>query len=240
MSKSQYPRGTPYKPPEGDNPGDIALARDAQLRRWMIQVALGTIIVVVLIVGTGVFFVQRAMGRSGAPAAGDTTPGESKPRETKPSVVVAPAQPPLPPPAPVGDPPPTPRERALEAIGGLSAAHLYQSYLNIGMLADAAENEVYSTDDAKKLLSTIVDWMENVDQQFQRLGTTTLEEADQKRVGQVRELTAVLRTEAKELRAYWDTPDSDMDGKKDHEMKFHKSREAAWSGIKELLGIKDE
>src|SRR5262245_57768816 len=44
------------------------------------------------------------------------------------------------------EPPParTPHERMLETLGGLSAAHLYQSYLNIGLLADAVENETYT------------------------------------------------------------------------------------------------
>ncbi len=240
MSKSQYPRGTPYKPPEGENGADAAVAREAQLRRWMIQVALGTIIVVVLIVGTGVFFVQRALGRPGAPAAGEAAQADTRPKDTKPSAVVQAEQPPLVPRAPAGDPPANPRDRALESLGGLSAAHLYQSYLNIGMLADATENEVYNSDDAKKLLSTILAWMENVDQQLQRLAAVTLEPDDQKKVGQVRELTTLLRMEAKELRAYWDTPETDMEGKKDHETKFHKAREAAWNGIKDLLGIKED
>jgi len=134
----------------------------------------------------------------------------------------------------------TPRERSLEAMGGLTAAHLYQSYLNIGMLADAAENDVYSTDDAKKLLTTILAWMDNVDGQLVRLADANLEPDDQKRVTQVRQLTTLLRAQAKELRAYWEAPESDAEGRKEHEMKFHKAREAAWNGIRELLGIKEE
>src|SRR5271156_1085408 len=91
MSKSQYPRGTPYKPPEGENGPDLALAREAQLRRWMIQLALGTIILVVLIVGTGVFFVQRALGRSGV--AADTGAAEGKAKEAKPNALSRPEEP---------------------------------------------------------------------------------------------------------------------------------------------------
>lgn len=247
MAKPEYPRGTPFKSP-GDGAGaDAGLLearlreiqqRETQLQRWMIRVALATVIVVVATVGTGVFFVHRALARSELPPAGKAEPPA---RDAKPA---APARPPDSLPVP-RDPVPrepgaTPREVALEALGGLTAAHLYQSYLNIGMLADAAENEVYGADDAKKLLTTILAWMDNVDQQLVRLAETNLEPDDKKRVTQVRQLTTLLRTQAKELRAYWDVPESDADGKKDHEMKFHKAREDAWSGIRELLGIKDE
>jgi hypothetical protein len=247
MAKSEYPRGTPFKPPaEGIVPESGLLEarlreiqqRETQLQRWMIRVAVGTVIVVVVTVGTGVFFVHRALART-EPAG--TAKADAPAKETKPAAAIRPQEVlPVPrDPAP-REPGATPRERALEALGGLTAAHVYQSYLNIGMLADAAENEVYGTDDAKKLLTTILAWIENVDQQLKSLAEANLEPDDQKRVTQVRELSGLLRAQAKELRAYWDVPESDTDGKKDHEMKFHKAREAAWSGIKELLGIKDE
>jgi hypothetical protein len=269
MGKSQYPRGVPYRPPEsGDapqavppesGPADAALtkaktrpalslearlleaqAREAQLRRWMLVVALGTVSFVVVAVGVGVFFVNRALRQheQAAPATSPAPPRDTQPKETRPLVVNRPGEPPLPPKEP--PPPAAGRDRSLEAVGGLSAAHLYQTYLNIGMLADATENDVYTEDDARKLLDTIMAWMDNVDKQLARLLDTSLDADDQKKVLQVRGLTGHLRVQGKELRAYWDTPESDMAGKKDHEMKFHKAREDAWTGIRELLGIKDE
>ncbi|MBL8800163.1 MAG: hypothetical protein JNM56_40145 [Planctomycetia bacterium] len=135
--------------------------------------------------------------------------------------------------------PPT-RDRALEVVGGLTAGHLYQSYLNIGMLADAVENEVYTDGEAKKLLATVTSLMDTVDVQLTRLNEAIEDAEDRKRLGQVRELTALLRAQARELRGYWDVPAKDVELRKQHELKFHKARDAAWGGIKELLGIQEE
>jgi hypothetical protein len=251
MGKSQYPRGAPFKSPESEGKApDASLLearlreiqqREAHLQRWMIQVALGTVLVVVVTVGTGVFFVHRALRRADTPVA--THPEEVRDRiikDTKPSAVLGAGSLPLPRDPLPRDPATTPRERSLEAIGGLTAAHLYQSYLNIGMLADAAENDVYGDEDSRKLLTTILAWMKNVDQQLAILAEANLEAEDQKKVAQVRQLTGLLRTQAEELRAYWETPEADKEVRKDHEMKFHQAREAAWVGIKQLLGLKDE
>jgi hypothetical protein len=251
MSKpSQYPRSSPHQPPPEGDPlllaAQDALAREARLRRWMLRVALATILIVGLTVAVGVVFIQRTLQRT----AGVHTPEmETKSELASPSpsprekmAAARPEQKQLLPrdPPVVRDPQTPPRERSLETVGGLSAAHLYQSYLNIGLLADAAENDVYSDADAKKLLATILAWMDNIDGQLTRLTESGLDPDNQKSVARVRQVAALLRTQARELRAYWDTADSDTAGKKDHETKFHKAREEAWTGIKDLLGIKDE
>src|SRR5262249_15611171 len=100
----------------------------------------------------------------------------------------------------------SPQDRSLEAVGGLSAAHLDQTYLNIGLLADATEKDAYSDEDARKILTTITVWVDNIDQQLGRLSDAGIDPEDQKKIAQVRSLTGLLRTQAKELRAYWDTP----------------------------------
>src|SRR5262249_5340494 len=138
------------------------------------------------------------------------------------------------------DPPPAPdRDALLEPLGGLAGTHLYQSYLNIGFLADATEGDVYTTAEAKKLLATVMGMMDKVDEQLGKLAGAGLAEEDQKRLARTRELSTLLRTQAKELRAYWDTPDKDKIIKADHEKKYHKAREDAWSGIRDLLGIEE-
>jgi hypothetical protein len=299
MSRSpQYPRGTPYKAPEsggsavpaGSSSGESAalkppsaangaldshaslLLREAQLRRWMITLAVTTVGIVVLAVGVGVYFVTLALRRLETPpvAVVKATTNERKaavqrtddkpapdlfPKEEAPARAVTPPGEVPPDVAAAGRPaPPRPRDpapparepaepaadRSLEAIGGLSAAHLYQTYLNLGMLADATDGDVYNESDAKNLLKTITVLMDKVDTQLGRVLESSTDPEDKKKLEQVRDLTKLLRVQAKELRAYWDTPEKDTAGKKDHETKFHKAREEAWAGIKELLNIKDE
>src|SRR5580765_5514195 len=61
----------------------------------------------------------------------------------------------------------TPRdERVLETLGSLSAAHLYQSYLNIGLLADAVEKEGVGQEQASDMLATVVSLINVVDKQL--------------------------------------------------------------------------
>lgn len=241
-----------------DSDAKAAVRRESQLRRWMLMLALTTVGIVILAVGVGVFAVTLALRRLEAPAVAAKAPAsagkvvglrnddEQPPRPTKsakePAAVARPA-PHDPPAAAPATPQPEPApavDKSLEAVGGLSAAHLYQTYLNLGMLADATENDVYSESEAKKLLTTIGALMDKVDKQLARVAESATDAEDKKKLDQVRELTALLRTQARELRAYWDTPEKDTAGKKEHETKFHKAREDVWAGIKELLNIKDE
>jgi hypothetical protein len=224
--------------------------REARLRRWGIWLVSGTAVIVVLTLIVGAVIVNRALDRIDRLAPSQQAP-------TEPSRKVESAVLPLPPradPAPVQQPRETPpplvekprepvpaaRDRALEVVGGLTAGHLYQSYLNIGMLADAVENEVYTDAEAKRLLGTVTSLMDTVDLQLTRLNEALDDAEDRKRLTQVRQLTGLLRTQAKELRGYWDVPAKDMELRKQHELKFHKARDEAWTGIKELLGIKEE
>lgn len=236
--------------------------REARLRRWGIWLVSGTAAIVVLTLIVGAVIVNRALDRIDRLGASRQAPTETraepprkfesadlplppradlapveKPRTELPTPVERPPQPVQ---APPREPVPVARDRALEVVGGLTAGHLYQSYLNIGMLADAVENEVYTDAEAKKLLGTVTALMDTVDLQLTRLNESITDAEDQKRLGQVRQLTALLRIQAKELRGYWDVPAKDVELRKQHELKFHKARDEAWTGIKELLGIKEE
>jgi hypothetical protein len=249
-SFSNYPRGTPYKaPPEGSPSGGPDLA----MRGWAVRMALVTLLGVAVIVSVGAFIIIRAV-RAPVPVppavAGENTPAPSgpAPRETKPTATVSESKP-KPSERETANPPkdkppvekkdPPARDDLLDAVGGLLGAHLHQGYLNIGLLADAQENDIYSPEDAKKVLSTITGLLDNVDGQIAKLTEANLGDADRKQLELARKVGTQLRTQAKELRAYWDTPDKDKEVKKDHETKYFKAREEAWSGIKELLEIKE-
>jgi|SRR5579884_1039291 len=125
------------------------------------------------------------------------------------------------------------QEPLVSALGGLTAAHLYQTYLNLGLLADGVEKEVYTTDQGKKVLEEITGLMDTVDRQLSLVPPAALKADDRKALERIRTVHAQLRTQARELREYWTTDD------KEHAEKFQKARTDAWAGIKELLDIKD-
>lgn len=128
----------------------------------------------------------------------------------------------------------------LETLGSLTAVHLYQTYLNLGFLADGVEYDAYTQADAKALLAAIVDMIDNVDQQLRRLGADGLGPEDRENLGKVRSLIGLLRAQASELRAYWDTPETDSKAKKEHEANFHAARKKAWTGIQQLLNVENQ
>jgi hypothetical protein len=167
-------------------------------------------------------------------------PAPAKPAVPNPAREPLPA-PPTPPPAPpaavMDRKPAVPAapaaEPLLEALGGLTAASLYQTYLNIGLLADATEHAVYAPADARKVLQTVTDLIDTADRQLAALPEAGLQEDERKALARSRTLLGLMRTQTRELRAYWDT------GKKEHAAQFHKAREEAWAGIKDTLGIKE-
>jgi hypothetical protein len=80
----------------------------------------------------------------------------------------------------------TANDRLLETRGCQSAVHLYQSYLNIGLIADAVEHETCTHADGLKMLNTVAALMDVVDRQFDRLNRSDLPPADPwSRLGEV-------------------------------------------------------
>ncbi len=125
------------------------------------------------------------------------------------------------------------KDRSLETMGSLTAAHLYQGFLNIGLLADARESEVYTATEAEKLLGSVTRMLDSVDRGLARMQDDSLKDEDKEAVAHARQLGGLLRTQARELRAYWQT------GDKERADKFQKARQESWSGIQAILGIED-
>jgi hypothetical protein len=122
-------------------------------------------------------------------------------------------------------------ERMLETLGGLSAAHLYQTYLNIGLVADAVENETYTAAQAKEMLTTVAGLMDVVDKQLARLAKMDLSTEDQQDVQRIRTISSLMRVQIASLQAYWLTGDAR------HAARYHETREKAWKGLSEVLGL---
>ncbi len=124
-------------------------------------------------------------------------------------------------------------EAVVEALGGLTASHLYQTYLNIGLLADSVEGEVYEKDEARRVLETVAGLMTAVEQQLDSASRQSLKGDEKKAIEQARQVTASLRTQVRELQNYWDK------GDKENVTRFHQARKDAWDGIKSLLNIQE-
>jgi hypothetical protein len=229
-SSKAYRRGTPYKAPEeaSGKPSDIpeprvdALAefrrQEARLRRGL-RILIGvTILALVIIVTTGVVVVWQVKEQAG-PAA---NPGKNT---ITPKGNVEPGP---------GGKAETQRERFLATLNNLTQVHLYQSYLNIGLLADSTESEVYTSEETQKWLDRTVGQLEAVDKQLDALARLDLDAEERKGIERCRSISGLLRTQATELREYWKKSD------KDHAMRYHKARDAAWARLSEVLQIVKE
>jgi hypothetical protein len=236
-----YPRSVPYQPPPAEKP---AVPPAPPSQRWLLWLAVATVGAVALMVAVGlggVYLLLRPLRDADLPAAGvaPTPPNAvhtdsavpTVPHDTRP--IVANAKP-VDPKRKAAD-----RDLLAESLGTLTGAHLYQSYLNLGLLADATEHGAYSVEEARKLLEEVLKYMENVDQQLNRLTGSDLEIEEKKRVESCRRLTVLLRTQAGALRAYWDTSEKDKEARKERETKYHKAREEAWNALTELLDLKE-
>jgi hypothetical protein len=123
------------------------------------------------------------------------------------------------------------RERLLESIGSVSSIYLYQSYLNVGLIADAVKNDTYSKDEAVELLSTIVTLLQTVDAQMQKLESVGLDDEEVAAVKQVRSISSLIKSQTTHLQSHWKT------GEKSNLDQFHQTRRQSWTELCSILGL---
>jgi hypothetical protein len=126
------------------------------------------------------------------------------------------------------------RQTLLEAVGALAGSQLYQTYLNIGFIADGRAEGTYDDGDAVQLLGSVLELLDALDKQLEKVGKLALDEEDRASMVEVRKLSGLLRRQGKELRAFWETDD-----KKEGD-RYDKTRQEAWAGISKLLGIEEK
>ena len=124
-------------------------------------------------------------------------------------------------------------QKLIETVGLLAGLHLYQTYLNIGFVADGKAEGTYEEADARKLLASVMTPLDTVDKQLEKVGKLAPGKADQDAVAQLRKLAALLRQQGKELETFWNT-DQESDG-----AKYEATRKRAWEGISKLLALTD-
>jgi hypothetical protein len=213
---SSYPRAQPYVPPQ-----QPALL-EARLRRWTILLAGSAAALLVVTVAAVVLLLNLASQRPGPVAAPEP---QAVAADKKPVTVAQPVT------QPAADP--VPRERFLEALGVITGAHIYQSYLNIGLLADGVEGEAFTAAEAETMLTKVTQQIEMVERQLAQFTKTGLDEDDRAALEATCSLAARLRIQAATLRAYW------QGGTKEQADLFHQVREQVWAELSESLGIED-
>lgn len=235
--KKHYPKALPFRAPE-----ELASECDIWRRRTYWLMASATVIVA-LAIGAVVFVINDARAAK-APVPFVLVQEEAalEPAvelQSKPALSVTDI--PVSPPNKLAKPPASisakerldaaQRERFLEVFGSLSAAHLFQTYLNIGLLADGVESEAYTTTEAEETLRSISDVMDQVDGQLEKLTTTGLDSADNAALEQIKAVTVMLRLQAKCLQDYWKT------GAAAKAEEYHEVRKAAWKGLHKVLQV---
>ncbi len=145
----------------------------------------------------------------------------------------APDTPATAPAASVSQSPKTAKERRqlLEILGALTAANYYQTYLNLGLLADGKAKGAYTDKDASKVLDSILSLLDSVDRKLAALAQIDLDKEDRVSLEQMRALSSLLRQQGKELQAFWDS------GKDEDATRYESARKDSWAAISKLLGI---
>ncbi|TMQ30046.1 MAG: hypothetical protein E6K70_24810 [Planctomycetota bacterium] len=64
------------------------------------------------------------------------------------------------------EPPASEHSQLLETIGTLTSAHYYQTYLNIGLIADGKARGTYTEADAVKVLESVLSLLKSVDRKL--------------------------------------------------------------------------
>lgn len=261
--KNNYLRALPFRSPEEQAAEverlrgleDKLAAQSMRLRRWSFYLAGA--VGVAIVVAVAMSLLQRSSAPIGAnpslspttaaalgapakvgagpassanPAPGIKLPGSAL-KDLPSPAKVAPAFPPMAakPTSELGQ-----KEAFLEALGGLSAAHLYQSYLNIGLLADGVESKAYTMDEAKNTLGVIANFMDLVDAKLCKLSEANLDADDRESLQRVKTVTELLRLQVQTLRAYW------ASGDEAQASQYHEARKSAWTGLSKVLGLDAE
>jgi hypothetical protein len=123
------------------------------------------------------------------------------------------------------------RRRLLETVGALTGAHCYQTYLNIGLIADGKAKGTYTNQDAHQVLDSILSLQSSIDRNLTSLTKLDLDKRDLESLEQMRDLSALLRQQGKDLKAFWDS------GKEEDAARYDDTRKDSWAAIGRLTGI---
>jgi hypothetical protein len=120
---------------------------------------------------------------------------------------------------------------AISAAGVFGGLQLYNTYLNIGFISDLMTAGVYDPAQGFVLLGTVIQPLDLVENQLDRLANLNLPKEDLAAVARLKKITVLLRAQGKELQIYWEK------GKKENGGKYDAARKAAWKELNALLEL---
>jgi hypothetical protein len=125
------------------------------------------------------------------------------------------------------------RRLLVPTVAALASAHCYQTYLNMGFIADGKDKNTYSEKDARKLLDSVLSTVNSLDRSLEALDKFEMEDDERANLEQVRAAWALLRQQGKQLHVVWDGgKDRDEDLKK-----YESLRRNSWATISKLMGF---
>jgi hypothetical protein len=236
-----YPVSTPYRPPE-----QLAVQL-ARLKRWTLALGGAGLVLLVGAAAGAVFWWQAladhgkettptqtatvpAAGTAPAPAAPvPSAPSQTSPQPTEPPKEATQKRAAPPPGAPSPKTPAAGFEHLLDALGGLSGAHLSQTLLNLRLVADAVEKQIYTKEEGEKILVSLVDLMDQVDDYLKDLQELDLKAEEKQTIKRIQKVSDALRRQVAALRAYWQT------GGAEQLTAYRAARQAALEALDDLL-----
>jgi hypothetical protein len=194
--------------------------------RWALAISLA------FLAAAGAAFLTRggshAAQKEPSPAAAESQPVAVAVEPVKPAEPAAPREVPKPVVAPAKAS--EERARLLEALGTLTSAHYFQTYLNIGFIADGKTRGTYTDRDARKVLDSVLSLVNSTERKLEALEKIDLSVGDRARLVELQAVSALLRQQGKELQAWWDT------GKDENAARYESLRQSAWASILKLMG----
>ena len=132
---------------------------------------------------------------------------------------------------PVVHQPADPRATLTETVGLLSGLYVYQTYLNIGLLADGKTERLYDEKAARAVLATVLKPLDTVDQQLGKVAQLAETPGNRQTVERLRFIVALLKRQGQELIAFWDNGQPAAGGR------YEATRQEAWKQIDALLSL---
>lgn len=119
------------------------------------------------------------------------------------------------------------------AIGSLSASFLVQTYLNVGLLADASAKKDADKEQLEGTLATVEKLLNTTETHLDALmKSNEVSEEDKGFLKKIKSCYALLDEQISELHKFW------KDKSEANAKSFDAARVAAWNKISDTLGIK--
>lgn len=121
----------------------------------------------------------------------------------------------------------------LMAIGGLTAANMYTTYIAIGATADAFGSDVYTAEQVQSIMGSFDSMMDTVKKQLLNVQEKLDDPGDIKYIDEAITIFGLLQEESRQLAKFAASKSQD-----DYKA-YEKARTTVWPRIKKLLGIKE-